>query len=235
MWVVAALTIAVPLVAQESDRNADGRWQEAFHQEYERLVDEAGIPPEVASMVREQVGPDGAEVSPELAAGLAADQAERVEAALRRGARPNQVAAEVRSTLRREIARRAEEAEGQSPGEAAEGAGPPDGVPAEAARGERPGQGRLGRDDLPGRAANRALEAIEQRRGPRPPTDPGARGGRGRENAPERLPPGASNRPEDTGPPDGTGPPDDTGPPDESPPSETGNPNGSDPSDRRPD
>ena len=141
MWVVAALAIAVPLIAQESDRNADGQWQDAFQQEYQRLVDEAGIPPEVASMVREQVGPGGPDVAPELAAGLAAEQAARVEAALRRGARPNQVAAEARSTLRREIARRTQEAEEQPRGEAAEGTGPSDGVPPRRQEARDPGWG----------------------------------------------------------------------------------------------
>ena len=158
---VVLIALTLPLFAagqpgQDLDAPDTGNpaWDEAFLEEYEELLAESGIPPEVAALVLSELPRGSTASDPEEAAAIAMRETARVDAAVRRGSLPNQAAAEARSRL--QTALQSASRDGESP---AMGEGPP-------------------RD--PGAAAssmsNRALEALERNRGPRGPRGPAGAG-----------------------------------------------------------
>jgi hypothetical protein len=195
---------ALPLTAAgQGERSGDAQaltpadtgnptWDEEFMEEYEGLLSESGIPPEVASLVLSRLPEEAGSSDPVAAAAIAMRETSRVDAAVRRGSLPNRAAAEAQRRLENSLASAAEtrtQERGRS----------------EAGRGNRA-------RGAPGGRSNRALESLERGRGPREPNQTGPPASRG--GGPPRLPDGVERGGE--GPPDGPssgtpGPPDPPG------------------------
>jgi hypothetical protein len=177
--VLTALTLPLFAAAQaeasgaEADLSApdtgNPAWDEAFLEEYQELLAESGIPPEVAALVLSEIPRKSSASDPEDAATIAMRETARVDASVRRGSLPNRAAVEARSRLQTALRDASRDGEGA-------GEGPP----------QNPGAAIAPR-------SNRALQALERNRGPRGrgPVGPGPPSGRRR--GPPALPDGVQD------------------------------------------
>lgn len=172
MTLLLAALLSSPLLAAGQgeaagpSEAADPVWQARFEEEYAVLAEEEQPPPEVSALVADRLPPEARQAAPELAARLAMEETLRAEERLRRGEPVNRIALQAQNRLRRELGPRDGDEEGSG------------------ARVRGSGEGRPPELRLPQAASNRALEALEKRRGPREELR-----GRGR---PQQVPRGVS-------------------------------------------